>query len=133
MKSPMLFLTILLTIILAGAEVDLFIPSFPDLIYQFNLSPLSVQLTLSMNFLSYCVSSLFVGNLGDRYGRKPVIIGGLVIFILGSIFCVFASSFPLLVIGRFLQGIGMAGPSVLGYVVIADIIPKEKQAGLMGT
>lgn len=133
MKNPMLFLTILITIILAGAEVDLFIPSFPNLIHEFNLSPILVQLTLSMNFLSYCVSSLFVGSMGDRYGRRPIIIGGLVVFIIGSICCVFAPSFPLLVIGRFLQGIGMAGPSVLGYVVIADITPIEKQAGLMGT
>lgn len=129
----MLFLTVLITIILAGAEVDLFIPSFPNLIHEFNLSPILVQLTLSMNFLSYCVSSLFVGSMGDRYGRRPIIIGGLVVFIMGSLFCVFATSFPLLVIGRFLQGIGMAGPAVLGYVVIADITPIEKQAGLMGT
>ncbi|MDP3641422.1 MAG: multidrug effflux MFS transporter [Alphaproteobacteria bacterium] len=133
MKNPMLFLTVLITIILAGAEVDLFIPSFPNLIREFNLSPILVQLTLSMNFLSYCVSSLFVGSMGDRYGRRPIIIGGLIVFIIGSIFCVFAPSFPLLVIGRFLQGIGMAGPAVLGYVVIADITPIEKQAGLMGT
>ncbi len=133
MNNPMLFLTILITIILAGAEVDLFIPSFPNLIHEFNLSPLLVQLTLSMNFLSYCISSLFVGSMGDRYGRRPIIISGLIVFIIGSLCCVFAPSFPLLVIGRFLQGIGMAGPAVLGYVVIADITPTEKQAGLMGT
>ncbi len=133
MNNPMLFITVLVTIILAGAEIDLFIPSFPNLIHEFNLSPILVQLTLSMNFLSYCVSSLFVGSMGDRFGRRPIIIGGLVVFIIGSICCVFAPSFPLLVIGRFLQGIGMAGPAVLGYVVIADITPIEKQAGLMGT
>lgn len=128
----MLFFTVLITIILAGAEVDLFIPSFPNLIHEFDLSPLLVQLTLSVNFLSYCVSSLFVGNMGDRYGRRPVILWGLVIFILGSAFCVFASSFSELVIGRFLQGVGMASPSVLGYVVIADITPAEKQPGVLG-
>jgi MFS transporter, DHA1 family, multidrug resistance protein len=128
----MLFFTVLITIILAGAEVDLFIPSFPNLIHEFDLSPTLVQLTLSVNFLSYCVSSLFVGNMGDRFGRRPVILWGLVIFIIGSMFCVFASSFAELVIGRFLQGVGMASPAVLGYVVIADITPVEKQAGVLG-
>lgn len=129
----MLFFTILIIIILAGAEVDLFIPSFPDLIQEFELSPLLVQLTLSVNFISYCISSLFVGSMGDRYGRKPLIIGGLVIFIIGSIFCTFANSFAALVLGRLFQGIGMAGPAVLGYVVIADITPTEKQPGVLGT
>lgn len=129
----MLFFTILITIILAGAEVDLFIPGFPDLIKTFNLSPASVQLTLSVNFLSYCVSSLFVGTMGDKYGRRPVILWGLVIFIAGSILCVYAPIFSVLILGRLLQGIGMAAPAVLGYVVVADETPIEKQAGLLGT
>ncbi len=128
----MLFVTVLVIILLAGAEVDLFIPSFPDLIRQYNLSPALVQLTVSVNFLSYCITSLFVGSMGDRFGRRPVIIYSLLIFILGSIFCAFAPSFPLLVAGRFFQGIGMAGPAVLGYVVIADTVPAEKQPGLLG-
>jgi DHA1 family bicyclomycin/chloramphenicol resistance-like MFS transporter len=128
----MVFFTVLIITILGGAEVDLFIPSFPELIRTFNLSPALVQLTLSVNFLSYCVSSLFVGNMGDRYGRRPVILWGLAIFIIGSICCVWAQSFAVLVLGRFLQGIGMAGPAVLGYVVIADITPPEKQPGLLG-
>lgn len=128
----MIFFTVLIIILLGGAEVDLFIPSFPELIREFNLSPVLVQLTLSVNFLSYCISSLFVGNMGDRYGRRPVILWGLTIFIIGSICCVWAQSFSLLVLGRFLQGIGMAGPAVLGYVVLADITPQEKQPGLLG-
>jgi DHA1 family bicyclomycin/chloramphenicol resistance-like MFS transporter len=129
----MIFITVLITIILAGAEVDLFIPSFPNLIHEFNLSPLLVQLTLSVNFLSYCISSLFIGSMGDRYGRRPVILWGLCVFIVGSLFCVLATSFSELIVGRFLQGVGMAAPAVLGYVVIADITPIEKQPGMLGT
>lgn len=129
----MLFFTILITIILSGAEVDLFIPGFPDLIERFDLSPASVQLTLSVNFFSYCISSLFAGTLGDKYGRRPIILLGLLIFISGSILCVYAPTFSILVFGRLLQGIGMAGPAVLGYVVIADNTPAEKQPGLLGT
>jgi MFS transporter, DHA1 family, multidrug resistance protein len=132
-NHALLFITILTTIVLAGAEVDLFIPSFPELMQTFDLTPALVQLTLSINFLSYCISSLFVGNFGDRYGSRPLILGGLVIFVMGSLFCVFTASFPLLILGRFLQGLGMAGPAVLAYVVISDIIPLEKQPSVMGT
>jgi DHA1 family bicyclomycin/chloramphenicol resistance-like MFS transporter len=71
--------------------------------------------------------------MGDRYGRRPVILWGLCVFIVGSLFCVLATSFSELIVGRFLQGVGMAAPAVLGYVVIADITPIEKQPGMLGT
>lgn len=126
------FLTIIFIDILSGVEVDLFIPSFPELQKVFNLSPFEVQLTLSVNFLAYCVCSLFAGTLGDRYNRRYVMLGSLAVFILGSVFCVFAPNFPMLLLGRLLQGVGMAGPAVLAYVLIADEYPIEKQAAMLG-
>ncbi len=118
--------------ILGGAEVDLFVPSFPDLQATFNLSPFMVELMLGVNLTAHCVTSLMVGNLGDKYGRKPIILIGLIIFIAGSLFCVFASSYLQLLFGRFLQGIGISGPVVLSYLIIADIYSVEKQQQMMG-
>jgi len=129
--SP-LFFTVVIICVLAGAEVDLFIPSFPELQKVFDLSPFMVQLTLSANFVSYCLCSLFIGIMGDRYNRRHVMLGSLGIFVLGSIFCVFALNFPMLILGRFLQGAGMAGPAVLAFVVIADKYPIEKQSAMLG-
>jgi len=126
------FITILFIEILAGMEVDLFIPSFPELQEVFDLSPFLVQLTLSVNFISYCICSLFAGTLGDRYNRRHVMLGSLAIFVFGSIFCVFAPNFSILLLGRLLQGIGMAGPAVLAFVLIADEYPIEKQASIIG-
>jgi len=126
------FITILLIEILAGMEVDLFIPSFPELQKVFDLSPFLVQLTLSVNFTAYCICSLFAGTLGDRYNRRHVMLGSLAVFIFGSLCCVFAPNFPMLLLGRFLQGTGMAGPAVLAFVLIADEYPIEKQASIMG-
>jgi len=126
------FITVLLICILSGAELDLFIPSFPELQKVFNLTPFMVQLTLSLNFVAYCICCLFAGTLGDRYNRRTIILVGLSIFVLGSLLCVTAANFPMLIVGRFLQGIGMAGPSVLGFVVIADEYPLEKQPAMMG-
>lgn len=129
----MLFITILLIGILAGAEVDLFIPSFPELQRIYQLSPFLVQLTLSANFIAYCICSLFAGALGDRYNRRTVMLGSLLVFVLGSLFCVFAMNYSMLIIGRILQGTGMAGPAVIGYVIIMDRYPIHKQAAMMGT
>jgi DHA1 family bicyclomycin/chloramphenicol resistance-like MFS transporter len=127
-----LFITILIISILAGTEVDLFIPSFPELQTVFDLSPFLVQLTLSVNFIAYCICSLFAGALGDRHSRRVVILSSLWVFILGSLLCVSAHDYIILVLGRLLQGMGMAAPSVLGFVVIADKYPLKKQPAIMG-
>ena len=84
------------------------------------MSPSWVEALLSANFLGYCLSLVFLGDLSDRYGRKPIILYGLVIFILGSILCLWSPSYPFLLAGRFLQGIGIAAPAILSFLIIAD-------------
>jgi MFS transporter, DHA1 family, multidrug resistance protein len=128
----MYIFTIIFMVMLSGMEVDLFIPSFPQLQNTFNLSPFMVEMTLSMNLIAHFLAAFVTGNLGDRYGRKFVISSGLGIFIIGSIFCVFATSFPALLFGRILQGIGISGASVLSYVLISDSYSKKKAQQLMG-
>ena len=128
----MCFFTIFVMYTLCGAEIDLFVPSFPELQRVFNLSPFMVELTLGVNLVAHCLTSLVVGSLGDRFGRKAIIVIGIIIFILGSLCCVYASVYWVLLFGRLLQGIGISGPAVLSYVVIADIYPVDKQQQLMG-
>ncbi len=127
-----LFITILIMEVLAGAEVDLFVPSFPDLQDSFNLSTFKVEFLLGINLIAHCVTSLIVGNLGDRFGRKLIIIIGLIIFIVGSSFCTFALNYYMLLSGRFLQGVGISGVAVLGYVVLADLYSVKQQQRMMG-
>lgn len=122
----MLFVSVAFIFFLAGMEVDIFIPSYPELQQQFNLSPAKVQLCLSINFVTYCIASLYSGSLADRYGLRKTILGGLSVFIAGSIACAFASEFSSILIGRALQGLGMAAPASLGYVVIAERYSSEK-------
>jgi len=132
LKQKIQFCVVVLMSILTGAEVDLFVPSFPELQAVFELSPFMVELTLGINLAAHCFSSLIVGNLGDRYGRKPVIVSGLIIFTIGSFFCVFAAEYWQLLFGRLLQGVGIAGPGVISYLIIADTYPPQKQQQLMG-
>lgn len=128
----MQFITIIIMGSLAGSEIDLFVPSFPELQSTFFLSPSLVELTLSINFTAYCFCSLLAGELGDRFGRKPLIQLGLLVFIAGSLLCAFAPYFWTLIAGRFLQGVGIAGPAVLAYVIIADQYPPEQQQRILG-
>lgn len=126
------FLTILFIQVLCGMEMDLFIPSFPELQKIFDLSPVMVQMTISANFVAFCICSLFAGALGDRYNRRTILISGLGIFVLGSILCVSAAHFYILILGRILQGIGISAPAILSFPVLLDTCTKEKQAGMMG-
>lgn len=130
-SKTLLLATVILMDILAGAELDLFVPSFPELQTLFELSPFWVETLLSLNLIGFCLSLFFVGGLGDRYGRKPIILLGLGIFTLGSLFCLGATSYPWLVSGRFLQGIGAAAPATLCYLIIADLYPLKQQQYLM--
>lgn len=131
LSSALVLATVILMDVLAGAEVDLFIPSFPELQEQFGLTPFWVEALLSSNFIGYCLSLFFVGALADRYGRRPVITLGLIIFILGSISCLFAPSYNFLLAGRFLQGIGIAAPATLCFIIVADAYPLKQQQFLM--
>lgn len=127
----LLVLAVLFSCVLAGVEVDLFVPSLPEVQKIFEITPFQVQLTLSINFIAYCICSLFIGPLGDRFGAKKVTIYGLSLFNIGSILCVIVDNFNLLLIGRLLQGIGISAPAILSYVVIADKYPKERQIAIL--
>lgn len=130
LSKGMVLSAIILMDILTGMEFDLFVPSFPELQSYFNLTPFWVEALLSVNFAGYCLSLFFVGGLADHYGRKPIIVMGLLIFILGTLLCLWAPSYGVMLSGRFLQGVGIAAPSILSFLIIADAYSLKKQQSL---
>ncbi len=127
----MVLTTVILMDLLAGTEFDIFVPSFPELQVHFGLSAFWVEALLSVNFIGFCLSLFFVGALADRYGRKPIILLGLITFVIGSTMCLQGSSYNILLAGRFLQGIGIAAPVILSFVIIADAYPLKRQQYFM--
>lgn len=127
----MVLITVITMDLLTGMEFDLFVPSFPELQSHFNLTPSWVEALLSVNFVGYFISLIFLGDLSDRYGRKPIILLGLMIFIVGSVLCLWPPSYEFLLAGRFLQGVGVAAPAILSFLIIADSYPLKEQQFLM--
>lgn len=121
---------IILMDLLTGMEFDLFVPSFPELQQVFNLSPFWVEASLSINFIGFCLSLFVIGDLADRYGRKPIILLGLFIFNIGSLMCLSEISYAIFLMGRLLQGIGVAAPTILSFLIIADAYPLKQQQAL---
>jgi MFS transporter, DHA1 family, multidrug resistance protein len=130
--KTMILIAVILMDLAVGMEFDLFVPSFPELQLQFHLSPFLVEALLSRNFIGFCLSLFVVGSLADRFGRKPIILAGLIVFILGSIMCISGKSYLFLLLGRLLQGVGIASPAILSFLIIADIYSLKKQQYFMG-
>lgn len=72
------------------------------------------------------------GKIGDRYGRKNLFCGALVLFALGSAICGIGASMPSLVIGRAVQGLGGGGLMILSQAIVADIFPPKERGKYMG-
>ena len=82
--------------------------------------PNDVQFVVTSVFLGVGVGQVFFGPLSDRIGRKAAIHAGLVLFMVGCVVCIFASTFQAMIAGRLLQGMGVAGPRVVTTALIRD-------------
>jgi DHA1 family bicyclomycin/chloramphenicol resistance-like MFS transporter len=130
--QEVLFLGItLLAFITFYIETDIYTPSFPEMVTYFKTNEDAIQMLLSMNFLGLCISSLFFGPASDAYGRKSVLCTGLSIFMLGSIGCALTDSLSLMILYRFLQGVGCGAIVSSGLATIFDVYPAERSSRLV--
>ncbi|MBD0391898.1 multidrug effflux MFS transporter [Wolbachia endosymbiont of Pentalonia nigronervosa] len=127
---PLLFILIL-SLIAEVIEIDISVPSFPDIMRYFNVSEGTVQLTIAYNFLGFCIGGLFFGPLSECYGRRKMMIIGNAMLLIGAIGCVFAPSINWLLVSRFVQGIG-ASTSVVVFAIIADSYQGVKAMKFIG-
>lgn len=127
-RTPLAVVPALLLLeIFCWIEADLHAPAFPFIRQYFGTTEELVQWTLSLNFLGYFGSSLLVGSLSESLGRRPVILGGSAVFILGSLVCMTAVNMPMLLAGRLLQGLGVSAPTTLAIAVVGDLYPGHQQ------
>ncbi|MBK1886559.1 Bcr/CflA family multidrug efflux MFS transporter [Marinobacter sp. DY40_1A1] len=134
----MLALTSIWTTILLAAAValgplatDMYLPALPQIGSDFGTGTSQVQLTLSLYMVGFAIAQLVCGPLADRFGRKPIMIGGFVVFALASIGCALASNIETLILCRFLQALGGSAGPVLGRAAIRDIYTPREAAKIM--
>ncbi len=116
-----LFLILMLTAAAGPFSMQVFLPALPTIQRSFGVSQSFVQLALSLSMVSIAVSTLFYGPLSDRYGRKPVLAGGMLLFLAGSLMSAFAPSVSLLILGRVVQAAGAAAGMVLSRAIVRDV------------
>ncbi|MGH1481673.1 MAG: multidrug effflux MFS transporter [Geminicoccales bacterium] len=106
---------------LVALSIDMMLPALSVIGQELGVEHENeAQLVLSALFLGLAFGQMIYGPLSDRFGRKPLIQAGLLLFMLGSLLSILAGSFSLMLIGRMLQGFGIAGPRIVSVAMVRD-------------
>ncbi|HML09554.1 MAG TPA: multidrug effflux MFS transporter, partial [Stellaceae bacterium] len=104
------------------------VPTLPILARVFDRPAAEVQLVLTLYFLGIAAGQLIYGPVSDRFGRRPVLLAGLCLFLAGTTLCGFAPSLAALIAGRVAQAIGACAGLVLGRAIIRDVWDRDASA-----
>ena len=131
MNKRIVVFILILASSLSMMSADLYAPSLPHLADIFGTSAGNIKLTMSLNVLAYALATLIHGPLSERFGRRPVLLCGLVSFTICSLFCAIAQNIEQLIIARIFQGISAAVEGVLVLAIIRDMFEDKDQVRVM--
>ncbi len=126
--SPWLLALLASLVALGPLSVDMYLPAMPAMQLAFDTSISKMHLTLSIYLAGFAVFHLICGPLADRFGRKPILLLGTVIFMAACIGCSLASSINELLLFRFLQGVGACVGPTLARAIVRDIFGATRAA-----
>src|SRR5438105_6965094 len=113
---------------LAFCALHMVVPALPLLVAVFDDSAARVQLVLTLYLAGIAAGQLVYGPLSDRFGRRPVLIAGLAVFLAGTMLCGLAGSLAVLIFGRVLEACGACAGIVLARAIIRDVYEREAAA-----
>lgn len=125
MKKLIVYILAIITA-LESLSIDMYLPAFAKISATFNTVIGKVQISLSLFLAGFAIGQLLWGPLSDKYGRKPVLISGLLIFILSSISIHLANYIEMVWALRFLQAFGGCAGIVMSRAIVADLYTKEE-------
>ena len=130
--SPAAWLLILLAVVcLPRITIDIYLPSLPVIGRALQLSEFQLSLTMTVYMAGYAVSMLVCGPLADRYGRRPVLIGGTALYLVATIACALTDSGGMLIAARLLQALGGCCGTVVGRVIVRDRFQEAEQVSYL--
>jgi DHA1 family bicyclomycin/chloramphenicol resistance-like MFS transporter len=124
----MQLLLLVLLSIASALELEMSIPSFVDIANFFNASEEMMGFTISINVIAFAVTSFLYGPLTDVYGRKKVLVLGNIAMSIGAIGCVFSQSITMLLVSRFIQGLGAASSVVIVPIIVSEIYKGDQSS-----
>jgi DHA1 family bicyclomycin/chloramphenicol resistance-like MFS transporter len=112
--------------------LNVFVPSIPGLAAYFHTDLATIQLALSLYFVVIAAGQLIYGPLSDRFGRRPVLLGGLVIYAAASLACAMAQSVEALIAARMVQALGACSGIVISRAIVRDVYDRATAASALG-
>lgn len=113
--------------------IDTALPAFDEIREEFDLADGSgeVSLVVTFYFLGMAAGQLPIGPLSDRFGRRPILLGSLVLYIAGAVGAAFADDYATVLASRFVWGIGASGPAVISYAIARDLYDGDQMARVL--
>lgn len=124
-------------VVLVGATalgplaIQIFLPSLPAIQADLQVSGSLAQLVFSLSAGAIAVSMLVYGPVSDRFGRRPTLVAGLILYLIGSLVSTFAPNIAVLIVGRTIQAVGGAAPLTLTRTIIRDLYGRERSASMI--
>ncbi len=131
--SKRLIVLLAATSALGPSATQILLPAVPAIRQDFAVSDDVAQLTLSLSMAAIALGTLTYGPLSDKYGRKPIIMLGLLITVAGSLLCALAGTIETLIAGRFVQAFGAAVGLVLARAIVRDVYGPAESARVIAT
>lgn len=124
--------TLATTLVAIGPlTMSMYTPSMPSLTSTLNTTSSLVQLTLTIYMVAFAIAQLVYGPIADRYGRRPVLIGGMLVFVAGSAMAAMSATIEQLLIARFVQALGACAAPVVARALIRDLYEGTKAARML--
>jgi EmrB/QacA subfamily drug resistance transporter len=130
-RRPVILACVMLALFMAAVEVTIVATALPQIVAK--LGGFSLYTWVFSGFLlTQSVTILVFGKLADLYGRRPVLIAGIVVFLLGSTLCGFAWSMPALIAFRLLQGLGAGSIQPVATTIVGDLYTPQERPRIQG-
>lgn len=127
-ESPWLLALLAAMVALGPLSVDMYIPAMPNMMVALDTTISSMHLTMSAYLTGFAVFHLVCGPLADRYGRKPILLLGTAVFVIGCLGCAVSTTIDQLLMFRLLQGIGACVGPTLARTVTRDVFGPTRAA-----
>ena len=131
-RSPAVIVILLALLLgLQPVTTDLYLPALPALTQGFGASMVQAQLTLTALLLAFGTSQLFWGPLSDKWGRRPVLLGGIFVYAVAAVICALAPNIEALIGARTLQGVAMGACVMAARAIVRDLYEPTEGAKVM--
>lgn len=116
---------------IGAVSMGLYTPAMPEIVNAFGTTEAMVKLTLSTFFGGFCLAQLVCGPMADGWGRRPVTIGYMLIYLIASVAALLSSNIETLLVARFFQGVGAAVGVTVSRAMVRDLFTNEASARVM--